>query len=211
MRELPKTRLPYVDRKQEHEAGLMGIHIFLASEIMLFGGIFMSIAVIRYGYPQEVAKHSKELHYYIGAINTVVLLTSSFLVAAAVQLARQAKRVAVVGTLCTAAFLGLVFLGLKGYEYWTEFHDGKLPIPGGMENITSPTGKLFLDIYMISTSLHAVHMTIGVVVLTVIAARIWSGRSELPHRAIVVETSAAYWHLVDIIWIFLYPLLYLVR
>ncbi|MCO6187778.1 cytochrome c oxidase subunit 3 [Rhizobium sp. L1K21] len=211
MRELPKVQTPYVDRAQQHEAGIMGMHIFLASEIMLFGGIFMAIAVIRQAHSQEVVEYSKELHYYLGAINTMLLLTSSFLVAAAVHMSRHARRKAVLALLVSAAFLGLLFLGLKGFEYWSEFQEGRLPVAGGMEKINSAPGRLFLNLYLVSTSLHAVHLTIGVIALLVVAGRIYTRRSALPQRSVVVETTAAYWHLVDIIWIFLYPLLYLAR
>jgi cytochrome c oxidase subunit 3 len=211
MTEQVELREPFRDSRQQHAADMMGMYIFLASEIMLFGGLFLVTYVARILHPQEVVETAKRMHVFIGAINTAVLLTSSLLVALAVHAARAAMRSRAVILLAGAAVLGLVFLGFKAFEYFQEYRDGVLPALSDPERFSSPLEQLFMDIYLVATGLHAIHLTIGIVLLAGLAARLGRRSLEMPQRAVVVEVCGLYWHLVDVIWVFLYPALYLAR
>ncbi|HZP98263.1 MAG TPA: cytochrome c oxidase subunit 3 [Reyranella sp.] len=203
--------LPYSDPEQQREAAFLGMYVFLGSEIMLFGGLFMTALVMRVLHPHEVVETSKELHIWIGGINTAILLTSSFAVAAAVHAARAGVGRVSAWLLAGAAALGIAFLALKGVEYSLEFRDGLLPGVSYPERFSGPVERLFMDLYFISTGLHALHVTVGIALLLIVSRSVATGRIVLPQRAIVVELGGLYWHLVDAIWIFLYPVLYLAR
>ncbi|MEO1987163.1 MAG: cytochrome c oxidase subunit 3 [Martelella sp.] len=209
--DLPPLREPYSTRDQQREADMLGIYLFLASEIMLFGGLFAVAFVAHFLHPEGFVEASKKMHVFIGAANTMILLTSSYLVAIAVRAARAGHARLVSGCLALAAALGVAFLGLKAYEYRSEYRDGLLPLPGAHTDFASPGEHLFMNIYLIATSLHALHLTIGIVVLCLFAWLVRSRRLSLPAGATATETAATYWHLVDIIWIFLFPVLYLAR
>ncbi|MDY0884419.1 cytochrome c oxidase subunit 3 [Dongia soli] len=211
MAERVEVHEPFADPAQQHAADMLGMYIFLASEIMLFGGLFAVLFVCRILHPQEIAAASKELHLWIGGINTAILLTSSLAVAIAVQMARQGSRGAVIISIVTAAALGSGFLILKGIEYRLEYSDGLLPGFSTAAKFANPAAHLFMNIYLISTALHALHLSIGILLLAGLVWRLLRGSLPLPKRASVVEVSGLYWHLVDVIWIFLYPALYLVR
>jgi cytochrome c oxidase subunit 3 len=202
---------PYVDAEQQRGASIMGMYVFLGSEIMLFGGLFAAALVIRVLYPHEVVEASKKLHIWIGAINTAVLLTSSLAVAMAVHAAREARRRGVVMLLAGAAILGLAFLAIKGFEYSRESADGVLPGFNDPGRFSGRIEHLFMNLYLIATALHALHVTVGVVLLSTVSTLVGTRRLVLPRRSIVVENAGLYWHLVDAIWVFLYPVLYLAR
>jgi cytochrome c oxidase subunit 3 len=211
MTERVELHEPFRDARQQHAADMMGMYIFLASEAMLFGGLFLVIYVARIVHPREVVEASRQMHVFIGAANTAVLLTSSLLVALAVHAARAAMRSRAVVLLAGAAVLGLVFLGLKAFEYFQEYRDGVFPVLSDFGHFPNPTERLFMDIYLVATGLHAVHVAIGMALLSGLAMRLGRRSIELPRRAVVVEVCGLYWHLVDVIWVFLYPALYLAR
>ncbi|MEN2976510.1 cytochrome c oxidase subunit 3 (plasmid) [Tistrella bauzanensis] len=202
---------PYGRPRQQHSADMMGMFVFLASEIMLFGGLFAVIFVMRRLHPAEVVAASMRLHLWIGGLNTLVLLTSSLMVALAVHAARARRRQAAAGWSATAALLGIVFLAIKAYEYSIEAADGLLPAVSVPTRFSGPVEHLFMNAYLIATGLHAVHVTIGVLLLAWMALRLRRGMLPLPGRIVTVEVTALYWHLVDVIWVFLYPVLYLAR
>jgi cytochrome c oxidase subunit 3 len=202
---------PYVTRPQQREAAVMGMYVFLGSEIMLFGGLFVVALSLRLLHPQDVVAASRHLHLSIGALNTLVLLTSSFCVALAVQMAHAARIQSTAWLLVAGAALGLIFLGIKAVEYRTEYGEGLLPFFSQPARFQSTAAKLFMDLYLVSTALHAVHVTVGILLLAGVAVRVGRRRLALPRRAIVVETTGLYWHLVDAIWVFLYAVLYLAR
>lgn len=210
-KDLPRLKEPYSTRGQQREADMLGVYLFLASEIMLFGGLFAVIFIAHYLHPEEFVAASKKMHVAIGTANTMILLTSSALVAIAVKAARAGQTRPVSLCLALAAVLGVAFLGLKAYEYWSEYQEGLLPLPGLHTDFASPGEHLFMNIYLVATSLHALHLTIGIVVLSLFAWLVRSRRVKLPAGATATETAATYWHLVDIIWIFLFPVLYLAR
>jgi cytochrome c oxidase subunit 3 len=202
---------PFRDAGRQHEADVTGMYIFLGTEMMLFGGLFAAIFVTRFLHPQDVVETSKRLHVVLGAVNTAILLTSSLSVALAVRAARAAARGRAAVFLILAAVLGAGFLGLKAYEYVSEYREGLLPLPALPLHVASPAGHLFLNLYLVATGLHALHLTIGIILIAALAFRIWQGWLPLPRRAIVAETCGLYWHFVDVVWVFLYPALYLVR
>lgn len=200
---------PYQDGRQQHEAAMMGMYIFLASEVMLFGGLFAVAAAVRILHPADVVDASKALHRWIGAGNTLVLLTSSLCVALAVEAAKGGRRGAAALRLVAAALLGVAFLGIKAYEYASEYAEGLLPIAGGVTRFSTPVQHAFMDLYLVATGLHAVHLSIGIAMLLVVAARLRG--LVMPDRQILPATVGLYWHLVDVVWVFLYPVLYLAR
>jgi len=188
---------PYSTAPQQREAATLGMFVFLGTEIMLFGGLFAVALALRLTHPREFVDSSMQLHVWIGAVNTAVLLTSSAVVALAVHAVRAHQFRATSVLFVIAALLGLVFLGIKAFEYATEYREGLLLPPVGVQ-------RLFMDLYLVSTGLHALHVAVGAGLLAAVAA-------FAPRRVIVVENAGLVWHLVDAIWVFLYPALYLAR
>ena len=197
---------PFDGLERQREADRFGMFVFLASEVMLFGGIFAAAIGLRLAHRAEYIASSRELHLWLGTANTAVLLTSSLLVALAVEAAKGGRQRASFWRLLAAASLGLVFAVIKGTEYWLEWRDGLMPgvsdsgIEGGPQ-------RLFLDLYFVSTGLHALHLVIGSGLLLVLASRAFKSRLS----AALAINVGLYWHLVDIVWIFLFPTLYLAR
>jgi len=201
----PKTvSEPYSDETQQHDAAMLGMYIFLASEVMLFGGIFVVAAVMRLNHPMEFVEASKALHFWLGAINTGILLTSSLCVALGVPSVERGTSRGLSLWFVAAAVLGLSFISLKFREYGLEFREGLLPIAETLMQFESPTQHAFMNIYLIATGLHAIHLSIGILLLLWVAIL-------SPRRKVVPTTIGLYWHLVDVVWIFLYPILYLAR
>jgi cytochrome c oxidase subunit 3 len=210
MTEPVTLRPPYSEPRQQHGADLMGMYLFLGSEIMLFGDLFAALALTRLHHPEAYVADSRELHLWIGAANTLVLLTSSMCVAFAVATARHGHARATRRWLAATVALGLAFLALKDVEYASEYRAGLLPVPGGNHALTEPVHILFMHLYLIATGLHAIHLTIGIVLFVVLTLSV-GRRLPVPGQGVTVEVSGLYWHLVDVIWVFLYPVLYLAR
>jgi cytochrome c oxidase subunit 3 len=211
MREGVQLREPYVDTGQQHAAGMMGVYIFLATEIMLFGGLFAVALAIRIQHGADYILASRQLHVWIGAINTAMLLTSSLAVALSVHVARLGKARPAMLSLGLAVVLGSAFLAIKGIEYREEYAEGLLPGLSDPERFVTPVHRQFMDLYLIATSLHAIHLLIGIALLVGIMVRIACRSLTVPDRSIVVEITGVYWHFVDVVWVFLYPALYLAR
>jgi cytochrome c oxidase subunit 3 len=196
--------------EQQREAGSLGMWIFLVTEVMFFGGLFLGYVTYRIVYPDAFADASRHLDTLLGAVNTAVLICSSLTMALAVHSAQMSKRFLLLVCLGATLLLGLVFLGIKFTEYAHKFAEHLVPgaafvYPGPY---TQPAA-LFFSLYFAMTGLHAVHMIIGVGVLAVLFVQAWRGRFSAAYHA-PVELSGLYWHFVDIIWIFLFPLLYLI-
>lgn len=211
MAETTRVTEPYGDARQQHDAAMMGMYIFLGSEVMLFGGIFLMAAYLRLVHSGEVVAASKEMHFVIGAINTAILLTSSFSIAMAVEAGRQGDRRPAARWLGGAILLGLGFLGLKATEYALEYSENLLPIANHSMKIATPVQHLFMDLYLVATGLHALHMLVGLGLLAGLALALSRRWIDVPERAIVLITIGLYWHFVDVVWIFLYPVFYLAR
>ena len=187
----------------------LAMWIFLATEILFFGVLFMAYLVTRLHHPQAFAAASRFTDLTLGGTNTAVLLTSSLAMALAGRAAR-ARRWRQCAWLLAATFaLGVTFLGIKATEYRADFAHHLVPGPGFSLHGPDRTGlEQFFLAYFVTTGAHAVHLLVGIGVVAVLWLRISSGRRR-PH-ARLVEVSGLYWHLVDIVWIFLFPLLYLV-
>jgi cytochrome c oxidase subunit 3 len=189
---------------------MMGIYIFIGTETLLFGGLILTIAWLRFQHPDQVIAASKAMHWLLAGANTAVLLTSSTAVAIAAERAKRGG-MAAAWWLLLAIGLGSVFLALKAYEYAEEYYEGLLPVPGSGTALAGSTHRLFMDLYLISTGIHAVHLTLGVMAMATVVSGMLLGKLPLPQRGIVVVVCGIYWHFVDVVWIFLYPLLYLAR
>ncbi|HTL66049.1 MAG TPA: cytochrome c oxidase subunit 3 [Lacunisphaera sp.] len=202
---------PYSDREQHAVANHLGMWTFIATEILFFGGLFASYSLYRWAYPAAFVTGSKHLEFWIGTLNTGVLLTSSLFMALADLAVRAGRRGALRWSLLATWLLGALFLGLKFYEYHLAAKEGH--VPGAhfrLEVPQAPQVELFMFLYFAMTGLHAAHMIIG---LGAIAWLLWLNhrrRLGADHDA-PVSMVALYWHFVDCVWIFLYPLLYLVR
>jgi cytochrome c oxidase subunit III len=210
----------FEDLDQQHEAASLGMWTFLATEVMFFGGLICGFIVYRSVDFEAFAVASRELNVWCGGINTVVLLTSSLTMALAVHGGEVGDRKAQVRFLLLTMLLGLCFLGIKTYEYSEEFDKGLIPGPyfnykavlHFPENF-SPTevqhAQLFFVFYFFMTGLHAFHMVIGVGVVAWIMWLAYQGKFTAEYST-PLEMAGLYWHFVDIVWVFLFPLLYLI-
>jgi cytochrome c oxidase subunit III len=198
------------DLEQQHDAATLGMWVFLVTEIMFFGGLFLGYTVYRWKYPDVFAEASRHLDTTLGAVNTAVLLASSLTMALAVHAAQTSRRRALVAFLLATILLGSVFLGVKAYEYLDKYHHHLVPgVDFVYEAGARPQLQIFFLFYFFMTGMHALHMVIGIGLLGVIAALAARGRYGA-HYYNPVEVTGLYWHFVDIVWIFLFPLLYLI-
>jgi cytochrome c oxidase subunit 3 len=203
----PGLGLQYETLEQQQRAYSMGMWSFLGSEVMLFGALFLAYTVGRIADPGGFAQASHQLHRYLGGLNTAVLLSSSTTMALAVEACHRGKWTRVSRFLLVTAALGGLFLGIKAYEWSMEFTEGLVPLD---DFAGASATKLFFWFYFVMTGLHALHLTIGVaavLLVTVLVVR-RSPRVTLDTSTIVM--LGLYWHLVDVIWFFLYPALYLI-
>ncbi len=195
---------------QQKESVTLGMWFFLAQEIMFFGGLFMAYLLYRVWYPAAWAEGSLELDIQLGGFNTVVLIGSSLTMAFAVRCAQLGQNKATRNWLLVTMALGMVFVVVKGFEYYHKYEHHH--IPGANFIFEGPHAdqvQIFMSLYFMMTGLHALHMLIGFGVLAWIA---WMAHRERfsPEWNSHVEMAGLYWHFVDIVWIFLFPLLYLV-
>jgi cytochrome c oxidase subunit 3 len=196
----------------EHQSDTLGkkigMWLFLYTEIMLFGGLFVIYANYYHRYTEEFVEGGKALSVVIGGLNTVLLLTSSLTVAASITAVRKGTKKIALALLGSAVLMGLAFLVNKYFEWGDKFSHGIYP--GSPDLAAGPQGMtVFYGLYYTITGLHGVHVLIGVVLLTVCASLILTGRIR-PGNDVVLENSGLYWHLVDLIWIFIFPLFYLI-
>jgi len=199
----------YTTFEQEHATAEFGMWVFLATEVMLFGGLFTVYTVYRTLYSVGFAEGSRHLDLLLGGVNTGVLLVSSLTMALAVHAAQLGERRRVVRYLLLTALLGAIFMLIKGVEYSKHFADGTVPRLAWEYAGPNPAQvQLFFLAYFALTGLHAVHLTIAILVVAVMA-RLASRGAFPAQRHTPVEMAGLYWHFVDMIWIFLLPLLYL--
>ena len=203
-------REPWPDLERQRRAAAFGIWIFLASELLFFGGLLLVYTVARILHPAAFMEAARETDILYGTANTAVLLTSSLTMALAVRAAQTGDRRSLVWLLMITMALGVVFLGVKAFEYRTEFVEHH--VPGAGFEFEGPYGRqaqIFFSLYFLMTGLHALHMIIG---LGLMAVMVWLSMRRPMTRvhAIRIEVSGLYWHFVDIVWIFLFPLLYLI-
>lgn len=186
----------------------IGMWLFLYSEIILFGGLFVLYAVYFYDYPEFFAEGGRELDRVIGALNTVALLVSSFTVAASITAIQQEKRRQAAGLLAFSIFCGVIFLVNKYFEWGAKIHHDIYPNSATLQD-GEPGINIFFGLYYVITGLHGLHVIIGMVLLTINLVLVLRGRVTASRYA-MLENSGLYWHLVDLIWIFVFPLFYLV-
>src|SRR5205085_10723790 len=194
---------------QQAEAATLGIWVFLATEVLFFSGMLLAFTVMRHAYPAGFAEAGGETKLVIGSVNTAVLLTSSATMAWAVHAAETGHRRLLTWLLVATAALGLVFLALKAVEYSQEYDEHL--VPGLNFSSASPQAhaiELFYFLYFGLTGIHALHLSIGIAIVALIAVRAWRGTFS-PAYYTPVEITGLYWHFVDLVWIFLYPLIYL--
>lgn len=206
----------FEDLEQQHDAGRLGMWVFLATEILFFGALFTSYVVYRSLHPQAFLLGSHILEVKFGATNTAVLICSSFTMAMAIHSAQTGKKKGwIVSWLILTMLLGATFLFLKfRFEWYHDYVEHTMPGFGFhyLPQWGSHAGQvqMFMCFYFFMTGLHALHMIVGIGVLAVLTGMAARGKFTSQYFA-PLEISGLYWHFVDIIWIFLFPLLYLIR
>lgn len=207
---IPQPEPQYATAEQQAETATFGMWVFLATEILFFGGMLLAYTWLRTTYPEGVAEAGRHTKIVIGSVNTLVLLTSSLTMAWAVHAAEHGRRRMLTRLLAVTALLGLLFLGLKGYEYHKEWTEHLVPgLNFHEDSAHAQTIELFYFLYFLLTGIHGIHVTIGIGLIAVMAVRARRGAFSSRYYT-PVEVTGLYWHFVDIVWIFLYPLLYLV-
>jgi len=216
----PELLHHFAEPQQQRDAASLGMWIFLATEVMFFGGLFCAYLIYRRLYFGDFGAASKSIDATLGATNTAVLICSSLTVVLAVWAAQIARRTLLIGSLVITMLLGMVFLGIKGKEYKDKFEEhhvpgasfsfDHVPIPGHPDQYANPRhAEIFFALYFIMTGLHALHMIIGLGLFAWLLYMAWKGRFT-PEYHTPIEIGGLYWHFVDIVWIYLFPLLYLI-
>lgn len=210
---------------QQHHAAVLGMWMFLITEILLFGGVFLGYVVYRVKFYDAFVAASEHLGQsvggvehvpFLGGLNTIVLLGSSFTMALAVRAAQLGQTSKLIRYLGLTLVLGTIFLGIKAYEYTHDWNESLIPgLKFDVAKWTSPTidGRhieLFFVFYFVLTGLHAIHMVIGMAILGILLLKSRRGRYSAAYYT-PIEVAGLYWHFVDVVWIFLFPLLYLIR
>lgn len=192
------------------EASKIGMWLFIFTELLLFGGLFIVYSVYRYMNPEAFHLAAEELNTTIGAINTILLLVSSMTIAMSTSSLQLKKKGTTLALLAVTTIIGLIFLVNKYFEWSVKFEHGIWP---GSEHLLKDFSQgeiLFFGLYFVMTGLHALHIIIGLVIILVAAWRVHKGTVN-ENRAALLENAGLYWHLVDLIWIFLFPLFYLIH
>lgn len=197
------------DAAQQREAATLGMWVFLATEVLFFGAMFCGYTVYRTSFPAAFMEASQHTLIWFGTTNTAVLLFSSFMVVLAGRAAEEGQLRSASHYALITAGLGLLFLVFKGFEYASEIEEGLFPSSSfHIGDSPAPQGRLFFYFYFVMTGIHGLHVLIGVVLLTIFSWRL--AKSATPPNSTAVELLGLYWHFVDIVWVFLFPLLYLV-
>ena len=214
----------FTSLEQQREASTLGMWVFIAQEILFFGGLFGAYTVYRTLYPEAFSAGSHHLSWKIGFFNTLVLIGSSLTMAMGVYSAAIGRKNRIVGFILATILLGSVFLGVKYFEYGEKIrpclgdgpHTGCL-VPGArfdaaalhLHGAEAGQVQIYYSLYFAMTGLHALHMVIGLGIMTVITIMAWKKQFDREYYT-PVEVAGLYWHFVDIVWIFLFPLLYLI-
>jgi len=191
------------------EASKIGMWLFIFTELLLFGGLFIVYSVYRFMNPEAFHLAAHELNRTIGSLNTVLLLISSMTIAMSTSTLQLKKKGTTMGLLIVTVLLGIIFLVNKYFEWGVKFEHGIWP---GSEHLLKDFSQgeiLFFGLYFVMTGLHALHIIIGLIIILVAAVRVQKGTVN-ENRAALLENAGLYWHLVDLIWIFLFPLFYLI-
>jgi cytochrome c oxidase subunit 3 len=200
----------YKSVEHQKESATLGMWIFLATEIMFFGGLILSYTVYRAIYPEGFAEACNHMNTTLGAINTAILICSSFTMALVIHFTRMDNRKNQLRCLFLTAFLGCVFLAIKFYEYYEHYREGNVPAINFHYHGKFPQqAKIFFSLYFTMTGLHALHLIIGILIVLSVLILTWRGKFNSQYYW-PVEFVGLYWHFVDIVWIFLFPFLYLI-
>jgi cytochrome c oxidase subunit III len=210
----------FATAEQQKNAASLGMWVFLVTELMFFGGMFCAYLIYRHWYFGDFGAASKSLSITLGTINTAVLICSSLTVAMAVRSAQVGKQRAIVLYLLLTLVLGLVFLGIKADEYKDKFDEHHIPgqadfhMEGAIPShpdipVNQAHAQMYFSLYFAMTGMHALHMIIGVGLFAYLTWKAWKGAYSTTYYT-PLENSGLYWHFVDIIWIYLFPLLYLI-
>jgi cytochrome c oxidase subunit III len=198
------------DLKQQREAANLGMWVFLGTELLFFGGLFLAFTVYRLAFAQAFSEAAQHLDLVTGSINTFILLTSSFLFSIAISAFEARRKVQTFLVLGFTVLLGITFLAVKGFEYLEDFHHGLVPGPWFTYNGPDRDNiQLFFVLYFIATGLHALHLMIGIALTIVLMGLVVLSRFR-PRREVAVGVFGLYWHFVDLIWIFIFSLFYLI-
>jgi cytochrome c oxidase subunit 3 len=201
----------FVTAAQQKQAATFGMWIFLATEVLFFGGLFLLYSAYRGWYPHDFAVGSRHLDIVLGTLNTAILITSSFFMAGAVTASRSLDRRTAIILLLFTALLGVAFLGIKGYEWHDAAREGYWPGTHWFRAGDKPHGvRLFFSLYYVMTGLHGLHLIVGISWVLGTARGLARLKTFSPDQN-KITLLGLYWHFVDIVWIFLYPLLYLVH
>jgi cytochrome c oxidase subunit III len=205
----PHVAHQFDDAEQQFDASILGMWVFVVQEIMFFGAVLGAFGVYYFMYTDAFEAASNHLDLTLGAVNTAVLLASSLSMVLSVHAAQTAGRSRQILWLVVTFLLGGVFLGIKAYEYWHKFEEGLVPGPGfRFAGADAAHHELFLSFYFALTGLHALHMVVGLGIIATLIVLAWRNWFS-PTYYTPVEVSGLYWHFVDLVWIFLFPLLYL--
>lgn len=201
------------DLDQQIRADVMGMWVFLATEMLLFGALLASFVIFRTQHAAVFAEASHHLDLKLGAINTAILLTSGLTVAMSEQAVNHGRRRTALSLLCSSIVLGNIFLCIKFYEWYVESQEKLMPVlhlPFHFSGPHEATAELFFDFYYMMTGLHALHMIVGLGILLTVLVQV--ARWPEPGRvARQTRIAGLYWHFVDVIWVFIFTLLYLLR
>ena len=207
-----KVEEHFHSEEQQRETAKLGMWVFLLTELLLFSGMFVSALVIRVMHPDSVTAVALHLKYWIGATNTAVLILSSFSMSVAIELSRLGRKRLMRRFMLLTAALGVLFLMLKGYEYYRDYVEHMMPFLHWRryELVGDPASQLFTDLYFIITGLHAIHLTVGIGLVLVMT---WlAGAAEfLQQHQNRIEILGLYWHFIDLIWMIVFPTLYLLN
>jgi cytochrome c oxidase subunit 3 len=200
----------FADSEQQQESARLGMWVFLLTEILLFGGLFCFYAIYRAWYPEMFFNAHKYLNVVMGATNTVVLITSSLTMALAIRSMQLGRQKEAMYNLIATLSLAAVFLVIKYFEYEHKIHLGQLPGKYyTFEGIKGTNPHVFFSVYFLMTGLHGIHVIGGMGIIAWMIRRTRRGDFSSQYYT-PLELTGLYWHLVDLIWIFLFPLLYLI-
>lgn len=199
---------PYEALEQQHRAAQLGMWVLIATEVLFFGALFTTYTALRWLHAGDFALASQHVSYALGTLNTGVLLTSSLTMALAVRAAQLGKRHGQVAALLVTAGLGITFLILKFVDYASLYREGLVPGAYHPHVAMPEAGALFYGLFFFMTGLHALHVLIGVGLMLVLALLAHRGAFSPRHHPLL-ENAGLYWHFVDVVWVFLYPLFYL--
>jgi len=210
----PHHQHHFTTMEQQFDTAKLGMWLFIATEILLFGGLFVGFGMMQNRYPREFVEAHEHLVRWQGALNTVVLLISSFTMVLAVESAKTNKRAKTVGFLALTIVCACIFLVVKYFEYSHKFEEGWLPgkyYHAVGDSIAGSHGyATFFSFYFMMTGLHGIHIVVGIAILTWILLRAKKGEFSSTYYT-PVELVGLYWHIVDMIWIYLFPLYYLIQ